>query len=146
MQKVAGWKNYRTNQNYKMNTQASFLTGIGFIHQANNLLQKGDVKKASIFSYEGIGYMRATVDGLTRVYYVGGLVNYLDQAMGKFLGNEPTSVMTKKHDEYVIHVLYESFKPLENMNYGSIRASQFQQAINEIIHSMTPQEQKNVES
>ena len=33
-----------------------------------------------------------------------------------------------------------------NMNFGSIRASQFQQAINKVIHAMTPQEQKNVES
>ena len=33
-----------------------------------------------------------------------------------------------------------------NMNFGSIRASQIQQAINKVIHAMTSQKQKNVES
>ena len=40
----------------------------------------------------------------------------------------------------------ESLLQEGNMNFGSIRPSQFQQAINEVIHAMTPQEQKNVES
>jgi DNA-binding transcriptional regulator LsrR (DeoR family) len=30
------------------------------------------------------------------------------------------------------------------MNFGTIKTTQFQQAINKVIHAMTPQEQKNV--
>lgn len=73
---------------------------------------------------------------------MGGLVNYLDQAMGNLLGNEPSSVATKKHDEYIIHVLNKDFKTLGNMNFGSILSSQFQQAINKVIDAMTPRNKK----
>ena len=141
-----GWQNYRMNQIYKMNTQGNFLTGIGLIHQADILIKNGDMKRASVLGNEGVAYLRSSVDGLQGVYYVGGLVNYLDRAMSNLLGNEPSSVVTKKHDEYIIHVLNESFKSLGNMNFGSIQSSQFQQGINKVIHAMTPQEQKNVES
>ena len=140
------WQNYRMNQIYKMNTQANFLTGIGFINQAETLLQEGNMKRASVLGNEGVAYLRASIDGLQGTYYVGGLVNYLDRAMSNLLGNEPSSITTRKHDEYIIRVLNESFKPLGNMNFGTIKAKQFQQAINKVIHAMTPQEQKNVEN
>ena len=40
----------------------------------------------------------------------------------------------------------ESLLQEGNMNFGSIRPSQFQQAINKVIHAMTPLEKKNTES
>ena len=116
------------------------------MNQADLLLQAGNIKRASVLGNEGVAYLRSSIDGLQGVHYVGGLVNYYDRAISNLLGNEPSSTATRKHDVYMIRVLYKSFAPLGNMTFGSIRASQFQQAINEVIHVMSPQEQMNVES
>lgn len=141
-----GWKNYQLNQIYKMNTQANFLTGIGLMNQADHLLQEGNIKRASVLGNEGVAYLRSSIDGMQGIYYVGGLVNYYDRAMSNLLGNEPSSITVRKHDVYMIRVLNKSFALLGKVKFGSKRASQFQQAINEVIHAMSPQEQMNVES
>lgn len=97
----------------------------------------------------GIGYLQASSEGMNQigVHGVAGLALFLNEAMYSLLGythsgQKPDSIGTKQHYQRVIQVFINSFKPLGQINFGSINPRQIQQAINLVYQAMTPQERQ----
>jgi len=147
------WININSIRGYATNAQMSLLQGEGLVMSADNYLHHGDKSFAAMDAFEGMGLLQSSSYDLTQegVHGVAGIAFFVDVAMFNLLGyhhsgQPPVSRATKQHEQQVIQVLINSFKPLGNMNYGSISNQQIQTAINLVYQTMTPQEKQQYET
>lgn len=146
---IWNWVSERTIHAFVVSAQENLMNGYAFISRADDFLTHKDKGFASLDAYEGIGYLQASSEGMNQigVHGVNGLAFFFNRAMYSLLGytnpgQKPDSIATKQHYQRVIQVFINSFKPLGQINIGSINPRQIQQAINLVYQAMTPQERQ----
>jgi hypothetical protein len=141
------WELIRKNHQFARNAQGSLITGILTINTARSDIQKGDLQSANRLAHEGVGYMAASSLGMEQlgVKHITGLTVFLTRAFDNEAGLNSADSATKKHDQKVITVLVNGFKPLVHRSPGTINSQKIQQVIDKVYKTMTPQERAEFE-